>query len=591
MFSFKFKRAGFLFLAMIFLFNTTIASLVYAEEEEEADPAEIAIGERLFLETRFAQFFFANSGGNANHVLTQGDPALGETVTTGTPLPGPFAGQSMNCSACHLVDAQLGVAGGGMRSYGDFARRSPIPDRPVSEGGDGNSLTTRNSPPLVNASIPRRGGFFFHFDAEFASMADLVKGTLSGRNYGWLSNESLQAISHVAHIIRNDNGAGELAQEFGGLYREVLRGNPRDGDGNLIEELILPPSLQIDVDDPETSDEMIFSIVAQIISEYVLDLAFSTDEESGEFNLSPFDVFLEKNGLDRKPVEGESNIDYSQRLLREVNALSTPVYVQNGVDGTFQFHDQSFEFGPEELKGLKIFLTEPDGKKRSVRHRKSGVGNCVACHSAPNFTDFNFHNTGATQKEYDSVHRLGSFKRLRIPGYFKRLARHNKYLPSTPQHPNASGVFRSIPTEDTKNTDLGLWNIFANPDFPGPQKRLWKLLCEKRVGQEFEFETLFQNRHLARKVYRKCWNNKLLKTTVAIFKTPGLRDLGHSAPYMHTGVESTIEDVVEFYRDSSKLARQRKLRNGAPELKGIFLKERDVQPLTRFLKSLNEDYE
>jgi hypothetical protein len=31
---------------------------LFAQEvEEEADPAEIAIGEGLFLETRFAQFF------------------------------------------------------------------------------------------------------------------------------------------------------------------------------------------------------------------------------------------------------------------------------------------------------------------------------------------------------------------------------------------------------------------------------------------------------------------------------------------------------------------------------------------------------
>jgi hypothetical protein len=35
-----------------------MANPVFAEEEE-SDPAEIAIGERLFLETRFAQFFFA----------------------------------------------------------------------------------------------------------------------------------------------------------------------------------------------------------------------------------------------------------------------------------------------------------------------------------------------------------------------------------------------------------------------------------------------------------------------------------------------------------------------------------------------------
>jgi hypothetical protein len=32
------------------------APAIAQEEEEEADPAQVAIGERLFLETRFAQF-------------------------------------------------------------------------------------------------------------------------------------------------------------------------------------------------------------------------------------------------------------------------------------------------------------------------------------------------------------------------------------------------------------------------------------------------------------------------------------------------------------------------------------------------------
>ena len=36
------------------------------ELPEDADPPQVAVGERLFLETRFAQFFFAHSDGNAN---------------------------------------------------------------------------------------------------------------------------------------------------------------------------------------------------------------------------------------------------------------------------------------------------------------------------------------------------------------------------------------------------------------------------------------------------------------------------------------------------------------------------------------------
>src|SRR5688572_26031179 len=37
------------------------------EPAEEADPAEVAAGERLFLETRFAQHFFALSGAVPQH--------------------------------------------------------------------------------------------------------------------------------------------------------------------------------------------------------------------------------------------------------------------------------------------------------------------------------------------------------------------------------------------------------------------------------------------------------------------------------------------------------------------------------------------
>ena len=41
----------------------------FGQEEEEADLAEITNGERLFLETRFAQFFkaFLDDGGDVNN--------------------------------------------------------------------------------------------------------------------------------------------------------------------------------------------------------------------------------------------------------------------------------------------------------------------------------------------------------------------------------------------------------------------------------------------------------------------------------------------------------------------------------------------
>ncbi len=139
-------------LAALPVFGLLLYGALLCAQEEAPDPAEIVIGERLFLETRFAQFVMIalDTGQDVNTPLNTGDPVMEETVTTSDPLPGPFAGQSMNCRACHLVDEQVEIPSGGMRTYSDFARRSPVPERE-----DGKRVAMRNSPPLVNAALAR----------------------------------------------------------------------------------------------------------------------------------------------------------------------------------------------------------------------------------------------------------------------------------------------------------------------------------------------------------------------------------------------------------------------------------------------------
>ena len=528
-----------------------------AEAEEEADPAEVAIGERLFLEIRFAQFFFANSGGNANAVLATGDPTMDFTATTSNPLPGPFAGTSMNCRSCHLVDEQKGIAGGGNRTYADFARRSPLPPR-----ADGKLTTPRNSPPLVNASLARRN-FLLHFDGEFATLEDLVRETLAGRNYGWLPNERGQAIAHVANIIRNDDGNGALAQDFGGAYRKVLTGK----DLSIPTELRLPSRFRIDVD--RATDQQIFDGVAKLTSAYVRSLVFAQDF-AGAFSGSPFDKFLRKNVLPVAPDVGEIDLHYSRRLRSLLDRLTNPQFVSPD-DGTLSLHDQTFVFGPLELQGLRIFLREPASVPLSSDViAQGGIGNCVACHAAPKFTDFSFHNTGAAQDEYDAIHGSGAFVGINIPDLVTRQSNFDAFLPPTPNHPNAAGPFREVPSAGQPDlTDLGLWNVFANPDLPRPQASLRKILCD----------------------LRPCTTDVLLGRAVARFKTPGLRDLGHSGPYLHTGRADTLESVINLYGKFSNFARAGTMRNPDALLNGIALQPNDVAALGAFLKALNEDYE
>ncbi|HEU4686073.1 MAG TPA: hypothetical protein VFS39_16320, partial [Nitrospira sp.] len=71
----------------------------------------------------------------------------------------------------------------------------------------------------------------------------------------------------------------------------------------------------------------------------------------------------------------------------------------------------------------------------------------------------------------------------------------------------------------------------------------------------------------------------LLARPIARFKTPGLRDLGHSAPNMHIGQSDSLDDIVTFYRGASNQSRAGTLRNGAVQLQGIALQPGDMASL------------
>jgi hypothetical protein len=534
--------------------------------------AEADVGERLFVETRFAQAFkvHLDSGGNVNDALPASDPVmdLSETTGPGVGLTGPFAGLTMNCRACHLVDEHVGTAGGGMRTYADFAQRSPVPNR-----SDGKRTAPRNSPPLVNASLDRSGGALFHFDGEFSTMEELIVGTFTGRNFGWLPGQKAEAIAHIAQVMREDDGSGVIAQQFDGLsYAALFTGaNP-----NIPDELRLPPEFRVFIG--SASDQEIFDAVVKVVAAYVVGLRFSQADDAGNLIRSPFDVFLSRNGLPQQPNNGETPLDYSRRLLTLVNALASPQFVTSNphrADGQFQFHTQPFAFGATELAGLKIFLREPaTPPTASPAEVAAGqIGNCIACHAAPNFTDFKLHNTGTTQREYDSIHGVNSFAALTIPSLAARNGNYNGFLPATEVHPNASERFRAIPIlADPALTDLGAWNVFANPDMPNPQEKIRAILCDDQVPCPVSDTTL-------------------LGRAIARFKTPGLRDLSHSAPFMHNGQFATLNDIVNFYIEVSGQVRAGNLRNGAVQLQGIALTTGDVGSLVAFLKSLDEDYQ
>lgn len=521
------------------------------------DPPEVAIGERLFREPRFAQFFAAHSSGAVNAALSEGDPVLSRTLTaTGAPLPGTFAGSSMSCRTCHMVDEHA-AARTGSRSYTDFGRQSAIPDR-----DDGLQATTRNSPTSVEVTVSR-DHLLLHDDGEFASPEDLVRETILGRNLGWLSTERAEALRNAARVIREDDGSGALARAFGGPYRSVFAGAL-----SVPAQLRLPPAYRLDV--AHATDAEVLDAVARLVSAYLRSLAFHRDS-GRQLDGSPYDRFLLKNGLPRRPDAGEPDSLYARRLRDRLERLADPKFV-NSNEGAFRLHDQDFVFGPEELRGLLIFLGEPGHVAVSgAAPRGMGVGNCVSCHAPPRFTDFGFHNTGESEAQYEAIHGAGSFRRLTIPDLEARNADYDTWLPANANHPHASGRFRSPPSRMRPGyADLGLWNVLANPDLPKPQPAILALLGRERTGGG---------------------SSAALALAIGCFKTPSLRDLGHSAPYLHSGRADSLDQVIAHYVEFSARARAGTMRNPDARLRGIVIGAGDVRPLVLFLKSLNEDYE
>ena len=65
------------------------------------------------------------------------------------------------------------------------------------------------------------------------------------------------------------------------------------------------------------------------------------------------------------------------------------------------------------------------------------------------------------------------------------------------------------------------------------------------------------------------------------FKTPGLRHISRTAPYMHDGSEATLEEVVDFYNRGGDVKE-----NLSPFITPLGLTSAEKKDLVEFLKAL-----
>jgi cytochrome c peroxidase len=68
------------------------------------------------------------------------------------------------------------------------------------------------------------------------------------------------------------------------------------------------------------------------------------------------------------------------------------------------------------------------------------------------------------------------------------------------------------------------------------------------------------------------------------FRTPSLRELKYTAPYMHNGIFYTLDEVVEFYNKGGGEAM-----NKSPLIKPLGLSDQEKKDLVAFLEALSMD--
>lgn len=191
-------------------------------------------------------------------------------------------------------------------------------------------------------------------------------------------------------------------------------------------------------------------------------------------------------------------------------------------------------FGPLQLEGYKIFL-RTEGRDAS--------GNCVSCHVPPLFMDNTFHNTGVSQMEYDNIHGTGAFEKMEVPQRTSEAA--------PPSHFAAINHRR-----DSARVDLGHWNFARIESSP--------------LRQPGDTPDSFFNR------------------TIATFKTPTLRHLGSTDPYMHSGEFDYVEWALMQKVESAFLTRMNQMRNPSDEMKRVHITQDEFPQLVAFLNALND---
>jgi cytochrome c peroxidase len=151
---------------------------------------------------------------------------------------------------------------------------------------------------------------------------------------------------------------------------------------------------------------------------------------------------------------------------------------------------------------------------------------------------------------------------------------------------------RTLETTDSKFDD---WSNGDSTALTQQEERGRILFIEKakcfdcHAGEDFTFDTfrnigLYDGETFTDKGRYEITKNK---ADLGKFKTPGLRNVALTAPYMHNGMFKTLEEVIDYYNDTRRVVKNPV--NIDPILQQpLGLADAEKADLAAFLKTLSD---
>ncbi len=238
---------------------------------------------------------------------------------------------------------------------------------------------------------------------------------------------------------------------------------------------------------------------------------------------------------------------------------STLVSDESPFDEFMEGDDDALE--PEQLLGLLAFIRRIDSSD-PIFTSEIGIGNCVACHAGPEFTEAAF-TTLFEEGDEPELLEVEEMPELELGNLvvgeetaFLDVGFSNIGVRPTGDDLGRGGEAGGYPLSFARQALLGLPFAPELPECGGP-------------GQEACPEGL----------------------RVAVdgtFKVPGLRNVALTGPYFHNGGEATLEDVVEFYDRRGNYGDDN-IADLERNMARITITELDEDPLVEFLESLTDE--